>query len=78
MYCRNCGAEIDADMAFCDACGNQLKIDGIQQPNTLSDVAVFEPQGIQGQPAQQKYMILGWTVTAVVLLGFILKLLRVY
>ena len=78
MYCRNCGSIVDKDMAFCDACGAKLKIDGVQQPNAISDSHVSNPTGIKGQTAQAKYLVLGWIVTAIVLLGIILKLARVY
>lgn len=78
MYCKRCGSVVDVEQAFCDACGAQLKIDGVQQQNAISDTAVVNPEGVQGQPAQKKYIILGWVVTAAVFVRIILKLLGIW
>ena len=74
MYCKHCGSIVDGEQAFCDACGAQLKIDGVKQQNSISEAEVMNPEGVQGQPAQKKYIILGWTITIVVFLRLILKL----
>ena len=74
MYCKRCGYTVISEQAFCDACGAQLIINGVQQQNAISETAVMNPEGVQGQPAKKKYIILGWVVTAVVFIRLILKL----
>lgn len=77
MFCCNCGAEIDTDRAFCDACGAKIKIDGVIQANAVSENAVPNPLGTQGQVAQSKYLITAIVIvvvtTAIIISAFLYK-----
>lgn len=65
MFCHNCGAEVDTDRAFCDACGAKIKIDGVIQAGAVSENTVPNPQGAQGQVAQSKYLITAGVIVVV-------------